>query len=78
MALSDRLKSVTPSRSNIGCVTCEWLEDLDGEDRAAVDAWLTTTKSLAQLWELCCTDPDKPLSVSYTAFRNHCKHHVGQ
>ena len=75
MALSDRLNSVTANRANRGCVTCRWLVELPDTDREAFKAWITAGKSVLQLHELCATDPDNPLPVSFTALRNHLRNH---
>jgi len=72
MSLADRLNDSNPARSNVGCVTCEWLDTLTAEDRAAFTAWLEQGNSMAQLWEICCQDG---LKISLTGFRNHLKHH---
>lgn len=75
MSLSDRLTNVQPNRSNRGCCTCQWLTELPDTDREAFRAWIKSGKSVLQLHELCITDPDHPLPVSFTALRNHVRHH---
>lgn len=72
MSLADRLKTVTPQRSNAGCETCRYLDTLPAEDRAEFDRWLHDGNSLAQLWEVCVAEG---LQISLTGFRNHIKHH---
>ena len=75
MALSDRLTTAIANRSNRGCVTCQWLDELPAADRDAFTAWISAGKSVLQLHELCVTDPDHPLPVSFTALRNHVRNH---
>lgn len=75
MALADRLDDVRANLTNDGCRTCKWIESLPERDRAAFNAWIAAGKSLAQLHDLCASDPDNPLPVSFTGLRNHLKHH---
>ena len=75
MSLYDQLNSIQPKRSNQGCVTCKWLDTLDDPDRRAFDSWLADGKSVAQLWQACFNDPDNPLKLSSTPFRDHIRHH---
>lgn len=75
MSLSARLSTVVANRANGGCVSCQWVDSLSEADRRAFDQWLDEGKSLAQLWEICCSETDNPLQVSITALRNHTRHH---
>lgn len=75
MSLAQRLQTVHASRSNAGCTTCHWLETLADDDRRAIAKWLDDNLSVAQLHELLVTDPDNPLPVSDSAFRNHIRRH---
>ena len=75
MSLAQRLQTVQPSRSNAGCTTCQWLETVSDEDRRAIAKWIDDNLSVAQLHELLATDPDNPLPVSDSAFRNHIRRH---
>lgn len=75
MSLAKRLKAVVPERNNVGCVTCNWVAELSDVDRAAWDDWIANKHSLAQLWEICCADPDHPYPVSITALRYHVRMH---
>lgn len=71
MSLATRIASVIPSSANRGCRSCIWAKTLSDEDLAAMARWVSDGGSMAQLWEICCADPDNPLQVSYTGFRNH-------
>ena len=76
MSLSQRLQAVIPERANQGgCLTCQYLAKMPDTDRRAFDSWLDDGHSAAQLWEICTSDPDNPLVISITGFRNHVKHH---
>lgn len=74
MSLAKRLSSIEPNRPNDGCRTCSWLESLSATDRQAFEDWIEGGHSMAQLYDLCASDPDNPLMVSRTAFRHHMKH----
>ena len=76
MGLSERITNAIPNYVPDGCVTCKWLETVSPADRAAFSAWIADKKSKSQLWELCSTDPDNPLTVSLSGFRLHLRHHV--
>jgi hypothetical protein len=75
MSLTQRLQAVIPERSNRGCVTCQYLDDMSDADRRAFDDWVAGGYSHSQLWEICISDPDSPLTISITGFRHHMKHH---
>ena len=75
MSLANRLSAVVPSRSNRGCVTCKYLKTLSSQDLAAWNEWIDEKRSLAQLWEVACNDPENPLTVSITAVRHHIQAH---
>lgn len=74
MGLSERLAEVNvPNLSNSGCRTCKWLLTLSDKDRAAFYDWVQNDHSIMQLHRLCVSDPDNPLTVSFTALRNHVR-----
>lgn len=74
MALANRLAESQPNRSNRrGCETCIWLRTLSVDDKASFMAWVKNGHSLMQLHDICTTDPENPLRVSFTALRNHIK-----
>lgn len=76
MSLAGRISAVQPNYTRPGhCVTCAWLETLTDSDRRAFDDWMDSGASLMQLHEIARTDPDNPLEGSFTALRNHKKHH---
>jgi hypothetical protein len=75
VSLSDRLSEAKANRGNHGCVTCQWLLTLTNSDRAAFTAWVDAGSSLAQLHSIASSDPDKPLTVSLSALRDHRKYH---
>ena len=76
MGLATRLATVSPEPSNSGCRTCHWLKQISPEDRKAFDDWIDAEHSLTQLWEICATEPERPLPISFTGFRHHRRHHV--
>lgn len=76
MSLADRLKRADQTRSNRGCVTCEWMVALSDQDRAAILQWIADGLSIKKLWEILISDPENPLPVADTAFRNHVRNHV--
>lgn len=78
MSLADRLNGAEAMRSNRGCATCAWLAELSDDDRAAINTWISDGLSVKQLWEILATDPDNPLPVADTAFRNHIRQHHGR
>ena len=69
--LSKRLKEIKPNTK--GCVTCIWLLTLNKEDAESFGEWVADEKSRNQLYSVCVTDPDNPLVVSLSAFKNHFK-----
>lgn len=71
MVLSERLSQAARRPQNRGCVTCKWLAEITAEDRAAIESWLNNGWSARQLHRLLITDPDRPLPVGETAFKNH-------
>lgn len=71
MALSDRLGDSSRRRQNRGCVTCQWAQTISKQDRDSIQAWLNNGWSMAQLHQILATDPDNPLTVGLTAFKNH-------
>jgi hypothetical protein len=75
MSLANRLSAVVPSRSNRGCVTCQYLKTLSPKDLQAWNDWIAEKRSLTQLWEVACADPDNPLKVSITGVRHHIQAH---
>lgn len=76
MGLAERLATVSAQPSNSGCRTCHWLKSAAASDRAAFDDWIDAGHSLTQLWDICATDPDRPLPISFTGFRHHIRHHI--
>jgi hypothetical protein len=75
VSLSDRLDSIDARPSFTGCTTCQWLDTLELPDRKAFDNWLTEGKSKTALWQACVNNDDKPLSITFTPFRDHLRHH---
>ena len=75
MSRANRLSIVEPSRSNRGCMTCKYLKTLSPKDLDAWNEWIADQKSLVQLWEVACSDPENPLEVSITAVRHHIQAH---
>ena len=54
MSLKDDLAEVTPSfTGKYGCMTGSWLDTLDADDRASVEAWVEAGNSRAQLHKTC-------------------------
>lgn len=75
MSIAKRLAAVIAVRANTGCATCEWLDTIPPEDKAAIERWVSDGMSIAQLHEILSSDEDHPLPVSDSAFRNHLKRH---
>jgi len=75
VSLANRLSAVQPSRANKGCVTCKYLKTLSPKDLDAWNEWIAEGRSLVQLWEVACADPENPLNVSITAVRHHIQAH---
>ena len=71
MSISDRLAGLPRMTANKGCRTCKWLDQLTEDDRTAIEHWLGSGYSLRQLHNVLFTDPDNPIPVGLTAFRNH-------
>lgn len=71
MSIADRLSGLPKMKANKGCRTCKWLETLTEEDQQAVQQWMDNGWSMRQLHMVLFTDPDNPIPVSLTAFRNH-------
>ena len=75
MSLANRLAAVVPARSNRGCVTCQWIDELTDSDRAAWNAWIDQRRSITQLWEIASADEHHPLTISITGLRHHIRNH---
>lgn len=75
MSLAKRLKSAKAKVSNRGCQTCKWWGIQTEETKSLINAWLDAGNSSMQLHSILSTDPDEFLGVSYSAWRNHVKHH---
>ena len=75
MSIAKRLAAVIAVRSNTGCATCEWLTTLSSEDQQAINQWVADGMSVSQLHEILTSEPDNPLPVSDSAFRNHLRRH---
>jgi len=71
MSLSDRLGDSSRRRQNRGCVTCQWLKTVSEDDKASIRAWLDSGWSIPQLHKILASDPDNPIYVKLTAFKNH-------
>lgn len=71
MSISDRLSGTPKKKANRGCLTCKWLETLSEDDRQAIDNWLNNGWSMRQLHTVLFTDPENPIPVGLTAYRNH-------
>ena len=76
MGLATRLATVAAQPSNSGCRTCHWLKGITPADREAFDDWIEAGHSLTQLWEICASEPQRPLEISFTGFRHHRRHHL--
>ena len=74
MSLANRLASIEITQIR-GCYTCHWWRGLTDTDRAAFSQWIADGHPAAQLWEVCCSDPDNPLKVTESSFRRHLRHH---
>lgn len=75
MSLANRLDAVIPTLSNKGCRTCAWLKTLSPKDVEAFQNWLTSGRSVTQLWEVATSSTDNPLRVSITGLRHHVRAH---
>lgn len=75
MSLADRLAEEPARRRNDGCVTCRWIDSLTPADREAMHDWFRKGRSRRQFWQVASTDPDNPLLISDSAFKNHMQHY---
>ena len=75
MSLANRLAAVIPTPSNKGCRTCAWLKTLPPKDAEAFEGWLSSGRSVTQLWEVATSSTDNPLRVSITGLRHHVRAH---
>ena len=81
MSLANRLKSARVKVSNQGCQSCKWWKNQTSETKSLINAWLDADNSSMQLHTILSSsddsnvDPDELLNVSYSAWRNHIKHH---
>ena len=69
--LSERLKEANPRKK--GCQTCLWLLTLSEKDYDSFNELVVDQNSKQQLYEICTTDPDNPMPVSFSAFKNHLR-----
>jgi len=69
--LSERLEGLTPNKANKGCNTCKWILTLNEKDKQSFDNWIAEGHSLHQLYAVCASDPENPLPISLSAFKNH-------
>lgn len=77
MSLSERLGNAKPRRTKRGCETCIWLADLSQQDQQSILDWVTNGWSIRQLYNICTNDPERPLLISETAFKNHLRDCLG-
>jgi hypothetical protein len=81
MSLANRLKSAQVKVSNQGCQSCKWWETQTPETKSLINAWLDAGNSSMQLHDILSSNPDgsvdpaELLTVSYSAWQNHVKHH---
>lgn len=80
MSLAKRLKSAHKKVSNNGCQTCKWWRTQPAETQSLINDWLDSGRSLMQLHDILSSSDDSVdsaelLKVSYSAWRNHLKHH---
>lgn len=82
MSVADRLRAAAenPSRSNIGCVSCQWWTGVSDEIKQLINNWVDGGHSNRQLYLLIAAeDPDDPdyvpLPVSESGWRSHLGHH---
>jgi len=76
LSLTERLAKArfeTGRRARNGCTTCRWLDATTQSVRDEVHTWLTSGLSQRELWEILTEDPDNPLQIGYSAFRNHLR-----
>ena len=77
MSLSERLKQIEPHRTKRGCETCLWSAQLPQEDQDSITEWVTAGWSIRQLHRICAAEPENPLWISLTAFKNHVRDCLG-
>jgi hypothetical protein len=77
VSLSERLKVVSPRRTKRGCESCIWTAELPKKDQESILEWINNGWSLRQLWGICTTQPDNPLTISCSAFKNHVRDCLG-
>ena len=77
MSLSERLQGEKPRRTKRGCESCIWTAQLPTEDQQAIREWIEASWSIRQLHKICATDPDNPLRISVSAFKNHIRDCLG-
>lgn len=78
MSLAKRLKSARVKVSNSGCQSCKWWRAQTPETKALINEWLKADRSSMQLHSILSdnsADSVEVLKVSYSAWRNHLKHH---
>ena len=78
MSLAKRLKSAQINPANKGCQSCRWWKLQTAETRALINEWINADRSSMQLHGILSSDSDNPtevLTVSYSAWQNHLKHH---
>lgn len=78
MSLAKRLKSARTNAANKGCQSCRWWQLQTAETRALIHEWLDADRSSMQLHSILSDDRGEPhevLTVSYSAWQNHLKHH---
>jgi len=77
VSLSERLKKIEPHRTKRGCETCIWTSQLPKKDQEAILEWAVAGWSLRQLHRICADEPENPLAISATAFKNHIRDCLG-
>lgn len=78
MSLAKRLKSAEAKISNKGCQTCKWWNTQTSETKSLINEWLDADRSSMQLHDILSStddDPGERLTVCYSAWQNHLKHH---
>ena len=82
MSLSARIRSAQADANltNRGCRSCTWLRSVNQETKDLINEWIDSEHSLMQLFGIisAADDDDEsyvPLGVSFTAWRDHIKHH---
>jgi len=70
VGLADDIKNYQPPQRS--CLTCDWYEELDAEDRAAVDAWLESDGAYAPLYRIAAKNGCPTALSSFRAcMRDH-------